>query len=245
MPYNEAMQYDYRFVDSIDSTNTALKQLAHGGAAEGTVLTADAQTGGRGRLGRSFYSPPGSGLYTSLLLRPKLPVPPAALTCLAAVALAETVQAYGVDCRIKWVNDLYIGAKKAAGILVEGALRPDGSLQYAVVGVGVNLSVPADLPAELAPIVTGVFGAPLDRPTRDAFLHRLWDRFAVYYDRLPKISFWEPYSRLQNVFGKAVSFTDGGVPKQGVAEAIDRDFRLLVRTESGLVPLERGEVTFL
>ena len=243
--YTGGMQYELHFVDSIDSTNTALKSLAASGAPEGTVLCANQQTAGRGRLGRSFYSPTGSGLYVSLLLRPRFALPPASLTCLAAVALAETVQGCGVDCTIKWVNDLYVGAKKAAGVLTEGALRPDGTLLYAVVGVGVNLSTPPDLPSDLRPIVTGLFRKPLSKEERDAFLHQLLDRFAFYYDRLPAVAFWEPYNRLQNVFGRTVSFSENGIAQRGTAEAIDRDFRLIVRTEHGTTALERGEVTFV
>lgn len=239
------MRYELRFVDTIDSTNNALKALAASGAPEGTVLTADRQTAGRGRMGRSFFSPAGSGLYTSILLRPGFAIPPASLTCLAAVAVAETVLSYGVDCRIKWVNDLYIGAKKAAGILTEGALRPDGTPLWCVVGIGVNLSAPPDLPESLQDTVTGVFDAPLSRTERDAFLQKLLDRFGAHYDRLPEIDFWEPYNALQNVFGRTVRFTDRGEAAEGVAEAIDRDFRLLVRRNSGLVALERGEVIFV
>ena len=90
LDYTEAMQYELHFVDTIDSTNNAVKALAQAGASEGFVLIADHQTAGRGRLGRSFYSPSGSGLYLSILLRPEGAIPPASLTCLTAAAAAET-----------------------------------------------------------------------------------------------------------------------------------------------------------
>lgn len=239
------MKFDLHFVETIDSTNTALKALAKDGAPEGYVLTAGRQTSGRGRLGRAFFSPAGSGLYSSLLLRPKMPIRPAALTCLAAVAAAETVRSYGKDCRIKWVNDLYLDGKKVAGILTEGALDQSGQLRYAIVGIGFDLNVPKNLPASLDPVVGGIFDRPLSASERETFLLRYLERFAGYYERLPEIAFWEAYRDLQIVFGRRVAFSENGTPKSGVAQSVDRDFRLLVCSEGALIPLERGEVTFI
>ena len=235
------MQYELHFVETIDSTNTALKALARSGAPEGYVLTADRQPSGRGRMGRSFFSPAGAGLYTSILLRPKTALPPASLTCLCAVAAAETVRSYGRDCRIKWVNDLFLDARKVAGILVEGALDPDGTYAYAVVGLGVNFALPQAVPPELSAVIGSVFDAPLSPSARGAFLRAFLDRFGFWYDRLPETGFLPTYRALQTVFGRRVAFA-GGV---GMAESIDDRFRLIVRTQTGRVALERGEVTFL
>ncbi len=245
LDYTEAMQYELHFVDTIDSTNNAVKALAQAGASEGFVLIADHQTAGRGRLGRSFYSPSGSGLYLSILLRPEGAIPPDSLTCLTAAAAAETALQFGVDCRIKWVNDLYRADRKVAGILTEGGLLTDGSYSYAVVGIGFNLCVPPKLPAELRDIVGGLFDEPVIEQQRHAFLKSFLSRFAAYYETLPEISFREAYCKRLNVFGRAVSFWHGGVQRTGIAEAIDPQFRLLVRSGEELVPLERGEVTFL
>lgn len=238
------MRYEIHKVPITDSTNTELKELAKCGAPEGYVLVADAQTAGRGRLGRSFFSPPGSGLYVSILTRPKEPLSPAALTCLAAVALADTVSSYGIDCRIKWVNDLFIDGKKAAGILTEGSFCSDGSFAYAIVGIGVNLYLPDDVPGELRPIITSVFDHPTDLCTRDEFLDRLLLHFGEYYEKLPEITFREKYAALQNCFGRTVAFTENGTQRTGIAEGIDDSFRLLVREGNRVVSLERGEVTF-
>lgn len=243
--YTERMRYEIRHIESIDSTNTALKRAAKDGAPSGTVLVADRQTAGRGRLGRSFYSPAGSGLYVSILLRPAFIVSPAALTCMSAVALADVIRSYGRECSIKWVNDIYCNDKKAAGILTEGTVLSDGSFAYAVVGIGVNLSLPPNVPSELEPILSAVFDTPTDLAFRDAFLHRLLERFGFYWDRLPDLSFLETYNALQNCFGRRVSFLDGNRVETGVATGIDRAFRLIVQTEYGSVALERGEVTFL
>ncbi len=239
------MKYAIHHVETVDSTNNAVKALAQAGEPEGYALVADHQSAGKGRLGRSFYSPAGSGLYVSILLRPKAVVSPAALTCLSAVALADTIRSFDVDCRIKWVNDIYCHEKKAAGILTEGLLESNGRFRYAVVGIGVNLSLPAEIPTALRNIMTGVFDKPTDTAFRDQFLDELMRRFSVYYDQLPEITFWQAYHDLQNVFGRRVSFRDNGIEKEGVAESIDSAFRLLIRTGGETVALERGEVVFL
>jgi len=243
--YTDAMRYEIHSIQQIGSTNTAVKELAKSGAPEGYVLVADAQTEGRGRLGRSFYSPAGSGLYTSILLRPQASVSPAALTCLTAVAAADTIFSFGQSCSIKWVNDLYCHEKKAGGILVEGALLPSGGYSYAVVGIGINLSLPVSIPTDLQSVLTGVFPFSTDTAFRDRFLRRLCDAFFTYYDRLPAITFWERYHTLQNCFGRKVRFHMGETEALGIAESIDREFRLIVRTDSGTVALERGEVVFV
>ena len=162
----------------------------------------------------------------------------------ARQALLTALQ-FGVDCRIKWVNDLYRADRKVAGILTEGGLLTDGSYSYAVVGIGFNLCVPPKLPAELRDIVGGLFDEPVIEQQRHAFLKSFLSRFAAYYETLPEISFREAYCKRLNVFGRAVSFWHGGVQRTGIAEAIDPQFRLLVRSGEELVPLERGEVTFL
>ena len=242
-----ALPCELRVFDTIDSTNTYAKNR-YAGAAPGSLplcVAAGEQTAGRGRLGRSFYSPSGSGLYLSILLRPEGAIPPASLTCLTAAAAAETALQFGVDCRIKWVNDLYRADRIVAGILTEGGLLTDGSYSYAVVGIGFNLCVPPKLPAELRDIVGGLFDEPVIEQQRHAFLKSFLSRFAAYYETLPEISFREAYCKRLNVFGRAVSFWHGGVQRTGIAEAIDPQFRLLVRSGEELVPFERGEVTFL
>ena len=125
---------DIIVVDSVESTNTALKQMAADGADEGTVLIAKSQTKGRGRLGRSFVSDDG-GLYLSLLLRPKSSAEASLLiTVAAAVSVAVAIENIcQKNCQIKWVNDIYLNGKKVSGILTEGAINPqNGRLDYAV-----------------------------------------------------------------------------------------------------------------
>ena len=152
----------------LDSTNAEALRRAVDGAPEGTVIVAEEQTAGRGRRGRSFFSPAGTGIYLSILVRPALAAERAhLLTCSAAVAVAEAIEACaGVDASIKWVNDVYCRGKKVAGILTEGSFDLEGGvLQHAVVGIGVNVRPPhAGFPAEIAERAGAVL------PARDATL---------------------------------------------------------------------------
>ena len=140
------------YLPSVTSTNDLLKAMAEAGAAEGTVLVAGEQTRGKGRLGRSFTSAAGKGIYLSALLRPSLP-PEALLplTGFTAEAMGRALKrAVGAKTQIKWVNDLLLNGKKLCGILTDSAFGAGGRLQYVVVGVGLNVNYDmADFPEEL------------------------------------------------------------------------------------------------
>lgn len=145
--------------DSIDSTNTRAKLLAAEGAPHGTVIAAGSQTGGRGRMGRSFSSPDGMGVYFSVILRPGCPPEELMhLTCAAAVAACRAVEATcGVCPDIKWTNDLIFGRRKLGGILTELVLNGAGPVDCAVIGVGINCrQTPEDFPPELRDMATSV-----------------------------------------------------------------------------------------
>lgn len=131
----------FHILSLTDSTNSRAVALAESGAPEGTVVCADAQTGGRGRFGRAWESPPGLNVYVSLLLRPRVEPPQAPqLTLVTAVALAAAVEAStGLSARLKWPNDLYLGGRKAAGILAEMSADAD-RLRHVVIGVGLNVN---------------------------------------------------------------------------------------------------------
>src|SRR5262249_594491 len=132
----------------VPSTNDVAAACAERGAGEGCVIVADTQTAGRGRHGRSWCSPPGAGLYVSLVLRP-LPHALPLLTVGAGVAVAEGIRAAtGLAPALKWPNDVYVGSRKLAGILAEAGAAPDGA-QHVVLGVGINL-LPAAYPGEMA-----------------------------------------------------------------------------------------------
>ncbi len=242
-----SLVYKVHFVDSVKSTNTTVKSLAKEGTPEGYVLAASSQTNGRGRLNRVFFSPKGTGLYVSILLRPSCMLPPYALTCMSAAALAEAIEDYQVECGIKWVNDIYVDGKKAAGILTESRLNQDGSFDYAVVGIGVNLYPPENgFPDHLSEKATSLFSGVPDEELRKQFLKRLLTRFKRYYDQLPKIAFFESYRDRLICCDKQVLVSEPDGVRYGTAVGIDRSFRLLVRYADGTeCALDRGEIEFL
>ncbi|MDJ0785846.1 MAG: biotin--[acetyl-CoA-carboxylase] ligase [Myxococcota bacterium] len=165
---------DLRWLDSTDSTNRVADELAREGAAHGTTVVAEGQTAGRGRLGRSFFSPPYTNLYTSVVLRPEISLQDAPTTILAAgIAVAETCrgacEAAGIDpdgVEIKWPNDVLLGGRKTSGILMELAAEAT-RVAHLVLGIGVNLNVDAaTFPDEFRARATSLrafLGAPVDR----------------------------------------------------------------------------------
>lgn len=235
--------------DSISSTNTVLKAMAAEGAPEGTALIAGAQSQGRGRLGRSFYSPAGSGLYLSLLLRPACdPEQATRLTACAAVAVAEAIEELsGRKTGIKWVNDVLMDGKKVCGILTEASLDCEsGTVNYAVIGVGVNLRQPAGgFPPELREIAGAVFGPEPVPELRcrlaASILDRLWENC-----REPENgAVLEEYRKRSVVLGRPIRILPReGEPEAATALEIEPDFALRVRMEDGsLRRLTTGEVS--
>ena len=148
----------------VTSTNTLLKAQAEQGAPEGTVLIAESQTAGKGRLGRHFTSPPGTGIYFSLLLRPHCTAEKSLfITTTAAVAVCEAIeQVTGLNPQIKWVNDVYLNEKKVCGILTEASVDfENGGLNWAVLGIGINIAVPEEgFPEEIRSIAGAIFDGP-------------------------------------------------------------------------------------
>ncbi len=167
-----------------DSTNTALKQ-DYADQPEGFTLLAQTQTAGRGRLGRSFYSPPGGGLYMSVLLRPQLPLAQFnLLTLAAAVAVCRAINACcGLSPTIKWVNDILLDGKKLCGILTEAAVEGEtGAIHYAIVGIGVNLRLDhTSLPDALRPVAGALADFTSQVPRRAALAAAILEQLERTY----------------------------------------------------------------
>ena len=218
------------------STNLTAKQLAAEGAPHGTLVAANCQTGGRGRRGRSFASPPGTGLYLSMVLRRALPMQNAVLvTSAAAVAVCRAIQAVsGKRLEIKWVNDLYFCGKKCCGILTEAAADVEsGGLDHLVVGIGLNLYEPeGGWPEALAPIATAVF-APGETVNRCRLAAAIADELLALYDALPNTAFLEEYRARNIVPGRDVLILQNGQSRPAHALAITDDGHLLVRLPNG------------
>lgn len=236
-------------MQQVTSTNLLLKQYAQEGAPEGTLLLAAAQSAGRGRLGRSFYSPDETGMYLSVLFRPKINADDAVLlTAAAACAVQEAIfEVCGIDTGIKWVNDLYLDGKKVCGILAEAAFDSDGCMRYAVVGIGINIQTPKDgFPQELKSIVTSLYGDS-DAPqwTREKLAAAIVRRLRMYYQDLPTKKFMQRYREKNFIPGMRVRLSSNG--HTALAMGIDDDAGLIVRDEQDNCEytLTFGEVSVL
>ncbi|MBQ9165785.1 MAG: biotin--[Oscillospiraceae bacterium] len=225
--------------DRIDSTNSYLKREALRGLPHGAVALAESQTGGRGRLGRSFSSPEGKGIYCSVLLRPNVPpVEAVDLTSYTAVALCDGIEKVtGSRPRIKWTNDLVMGGKKICGVLCEMSIAPDGSLQHVVIGFGVNVNqTPDEWPEELKAIagsVSEVVGHEVLREKLTAELLNSLDE--VYHNWLlgKREGYLEQYRKDCLTLGREIKVIRAGREEAAFAEDIDEGFGLIVRHPDG------------
>lgn len=190
------------------STNTLLREKARDGAKEGCTVIAGAQTSGRGRLGRNFYSPPDTGVYLSILLRPLslAPSEAVAFTTMAAVAACEAIEKVsGRQAQIKWVNDIFMDGKKVSGILTEASLRPkSGKIDSIVLGIGINVYPPENgFPADLGQIAGSVFQERKRRRPEQAGRRFFESLYGILHGGQPlrlcgKISCQKPCHRQRN-----------------------------------------------
>lgn len=223
--------------DSVTSTNTVLKGIAEQGGAEGMALIAQQQTQGKGRLGRSFLSPKGTGLYLSVLLRPRFPAEEAlSITTAAAVAVAEAIdQLTGQQAKIKWVNDVYLRGWKVCGILTEAAVDFESSgLHYAILGIGINLRAPeGGFPPEIADVAGALFQDEAPPGARARLAAGILNRFFAYYSALPRRDYMEAYRQRSLLTGLEVTYTQGSQSGEGLVLGVDEEARLLLRLPDG------------
>lgn len=233
---------------TLDSTNTLVREKAAAGAPEGYTVIAGSQTMGRGRSGRSFYSPADTGIYLSLLLRPHHYASTQAvkLTTMAAVAACEAIEAVSEKkALIKWVNDIYVAGKKVCGILTEASFGlEDGYLEYAVLGVGINVSPPVGgFPEELKEIATALF----DREQGDGknrLAAEFLNRFMSHYSSPQNSGYIDDYRSRSLVIGKEIQVILPDRRKKALALDVDQECRLLVEYEDGKREyLSSGEIS--
>lgn len=225
--------------ETIDSTNTLAQKLALNGAPEGTLVIADEQTAGRGRRGRNWFSPPHSGVWMSLILRPQLPVAHAAqITLVTAVAMARALtRLTGVEAGIKWPNDILFDKRKCCGILTEMHAEFD-QVHHLVLGIGINVNVPQEqFPEELQSIATslqGVKGEPIPRAeVVRAVMEELEPLYRRYVDGGGFASIREDWKRSNITLGRQIVAQTARGPITGEALDIDEFGVLLVRREDG------------
>jgi BirA family transcriptional regulator, biotin operon repressor / biotin---[acetyl-CoA-carboxylase] ligase len=234
---------------SLDSTNREIRRLALEGAPHGTVVLAGRQTEGRGRNGRSFFSPGDTGIYMSMLLRPDLGTSSALLcTTAAAVAVCRAVDSFrSGSAGIKWVNDIHLDGKKVCGILTEGVMGfESGRIESIVIGIGVNFSTPQEVfPPELRGVAGSVFdGSVPAGVSRNRMAAAIINHLLTLTGELESPTFMEEYRRRSVVIGKEVQVLQGNQVYQAVAEEIDDVGVLWVRTLGGdRKSLNSGEIS--
>lgn len=239
------LNLDSRFIgrhvisyDSVVSTQPLAHEAAAKGAVEGTLILAEEQTGGKGRMGRPWHSPKGSGIWMSLILRPDIPLPTAPqITLLTAVAMAKTMQdVLGVEARIKWPNDIFIQGKKVCGILTE--LNAEAhQIKYLIVGMGINANLSLEeFPLELREIATSLqieAGSPIRRASFIQAFCRIFERlYEGYLEHgfAPIRAAWEANSY---TIGRQVQVYSTQTPLSGTAVGLDSDGVLIVRDALG------------
>ncbi|MGN0173599.1 MAG: biotin--[acetyl-CoA-carboxylase] ligase [Acutalibacteraceae bacterium] len=232
-------------LESIDSTNNYLKKLAEKGAQENTVVIANTQTGGKGRMGRSFYSQ--NGLYLSILLKPKFPAEKSLfITTAAAVAVAEAIESVsGKKAKIKWVNDVFIDDKKVCGILTEAAMDLEsGGLNYAVLGIGINIYNPDGFPKEIENIAGTVFETEPESDVKLKLTQNVINNFFDIYNNIENSDFMKKYKEKSLIIGKKINVLKDGKSIEAKAIDIDENAKLLVEyPDKTLEKLYSGEVS--
>ena len=223
--------------DVVESTNIVANRLAREGATEGTLIVANAQTSGRGRLGRSWVSPPGSGLYLSIILRPGchpdwLP----RLTLTAGVAVASAIREIGMRPQLKWPNDILIADRKVGGILTE-AVFDKKRIDFAILGIGINVNTERDeLPISVRRLATSL-GLSLGKPvSRIHFLQTLLRQLEQWYESFCAGAFetiLETWCEFDTTLGRVVEVFLPETRLVGVAETLESDGTLLVRDKRG------------
>ena len=244
----DIFQIDVR--KSVTSTNTVLKEASGTGLPQGYVIAAETQTAGKGRQGRSFYSPQGHGVYFSVLLKfGEKSAETALITCAAAVAAARAIEdVFEKKVGIKWVNDLFLNGKKVCGILTEANIdMKDGRVESAVLGIGINITKPPNgYPREIENIATSLIGSNAADNSYCRTIAKTLDYFWEYYLNLSALEFLEQYIHRSILIGKDVYVMFQSEKRLANVITIDDMCRLVVRYENGEVAaLDSGEVRVL
>jgi len=229
--------------EETDSTNRVAKELAARGAAEGTLVLANRQKGGKGRLGRSFFSPEG-GIYMSMILRPTVPAERALMiTTCAAVAVARAIERVcDTTAGIKWVNDIFVDGKKVCGILAEAGLNPNSEIpDYVILGIGINVKK-QQVPEELKGIV-GCLEDNGQNVLKEDLIAAVWAEFGALYQNLSTAVFMEEYKERSILLGREVTVLAVEGEYRAVVTDIDEEGHLIIRRDGQEAFLSSGEVS--
>lgn len=236
---------------TIDSTNAKAKQLAVQGGIDVALIVSEEQTNGRGRMRRSFFSPNSTGIYMSLLFKPDFDISKSILvTTAASVAVCRGIDSVlGIDCKIKWVNDIFLADRKIGGILTEGITDfESGQVEYIVIGIGINYWAPnVPFPED----IKNTAGSLLDKmslKSRNELIGEITSQLIDLLSSLNNIDFLEEYKSRSFILGHQVIFStlkNGQIsPQSGKAVDIDSDGGLVVLLDDGKIEtINSGEVT--
>ena len=233
---------------TIGSTNETAKRLAESGAPEGTIVISEKQTRGKGRLGRSWHSPSGQGLYFSLILRPDLDfsrIP--AIAMVAALAICHTLEGYGdLRAQVKWPNDCLLNGKKVAGILVELSAEMD-KVCYAILGVGINVNNSVrDFPSHLRSKATSLALESGRKTDRVDLLQKILHNFEKSYNNFQRYglrSIAPELVKRSSILGKKITVKVGRQRFSGEAIGFDNKGALRLKSKDGVKILSAGEVS--
>ena len=235
--------------DSLESTNKTAKEMLPADANHGTIIIADSQTAGKGRYGRSFFSPPGHGLYMSLILHStKLPFSSMTLaTVHAAVSVCKAIEAVsGKSPMIKWVNDLFLNGKKFCGILTESVISPQKPCsQWIIIGIGINFDTPATVfPENIRQTAGSLFGVETAPVTRNHLAAEIINRVFLPGKQYSEKELLAEYKQKVFLLGNEVLVTGTGDPYKAIAVDIDDTGNLIVKKDTGeFLTLYSGDVS--
>ena len=241
---------DMHYYPSVDSTNRVAKALAYHGAQDGTIVVAEEQTGGKGRLERNFYSPRGKGIWFSVILRPNFsPHDAPKFTLMSAVAVAEAMSRFNLQAQIKWPNDILFDGRKLVGILTEMS-GEIGKIAYIVIGVGINVNITREeFPEDLKPIAASLSEMNGDSISRVKFFRAVLEEFDKLYQMVTKFGFgkiierWRKYNITLGKNVRVIAAADGTESFTGKAVDLDETGALIVETAYGLKTVYAGDVS--
>lgn len=236
-------------LDRVDSTLNYIKNLKEDEKVEGMVVISDEQTGGRGRRGRSFFSPKDSSIYLSILLKPRFSLSDINLiTVICGISVVSAVKKVtGIDCDIKWVNDVFIDGRKICGILTEGILSVEnGSIDSVIIGVGINVNRPEkeNVPEELKNIIGFINDYTNKTENRNKIIAEFLNEFEKRYLQLDKNILYKEYKEKMLYLNENIECYMGKEKLNGTLVDLNKDFSINVITDSGEVKnFNSGEIS--
>lgn len=244
---------EFKYIDiytykKVTSTNDIAKKLALNGAKHGTIVISEEQTNGKGRLGRSFYSPANTGIYMSIILKLSLTTMDSVLiTTSSAVAICDAIEKLtGINCQIKWINDIYLNGKKIAGILAETSTNFESkTIDYLILGIGLNFTQPKnDFPEELRKIASSLFEHNNSTINRNLLCAEIANNILNMISKIENYDFISEYKKRSIVLNQDIIYTSKGISLIGKAIDIANDGSLIVKNSDGSTKiLNSGDIT--